>query len=443
MDELLAQLKAQGLSVEEAIEHIKLMKQAKEAADQNLDNVEKLVDAAIDVRIRAMTEKRMSEFSKVESDADAAPSPQLMADMWLLGHIIQRPPKSFDPDKVRQGYLMHQHKDVPLPAIQKALDTVDMSVVVPTALAANLMSDIEKSVVMDNFQSFTLPTNPYEMPYQSGSMTLYGVDESTSDSAPSVVASDLATAKLTFTARKMGALTRWSQELDEDSAIAMLPLIREDFVRIMRDGWERAFLMGDERTTTSNINVYGATPVTTAGGKDYWLQVDGLVKNALVTNSAQSSAIGKAIEQTSFNTIRKLMGKYGDRTGDLVILLTRDLYYDVMALDNVRTLDKYGPAATILTGELAKIDGIPLMITDGLPLTAAGGYVDGVTPSNNVKKSFLIVNKSYGPLIGRRGELRIAIDKINKTDQYEGVIFSRYDIQVRRAKALAYGYNLA
>jgi hypothetical protein len=52
------------------------------------------------------------------------------------------------------------------------------------------------------------------------------------------------------------------------------------------------------------------------------------------------------------------------------------------------------------------------------------------------------VNKAVGIVVGRKGDLRVAVEAINRTDQYEGVIFSRYDLGFPFVGGVAYGYNV-
>jgi hypothetical protein len=183
-------------------------------------------------------------------------------------------------------------------------------------------------------------------------------------------------------------------------------------------------------------------PTTTAAAKDYWLQADGAVHHCVITNTGQKSGVGAAIDKDKFHTVRALLGKYGVNPNDLMAVLPRELWYDMLKITEVVTPDKYGAQATILTGELSRLYGIPLVVTDGLPLTDANGKIDGSTPGNNTKKSFLIINRQYGVIIGRRGELRITVSEVEDTDQYKANLFSRYDIQFPRVTAVAYGYNI-
>ena len=70
------------------------------------------------------------------------------------------------------------------------------------------------------------------------------------------------------------------------------------------------------------------------------------------------------------------MGKYGVKASDLVLACSPTAYYGLVTDDDVATVDKYGPAATILTGELAKVRGIPVVVNENVPYVAS--TADGV-----------------------------------------------------------------
>lgn len=453
MGDLLAALKEQGFeSLDAAFEHLKALREAEERAKAahasgdalDVESAKRIIGEVVDQRLTALGAKAADAKPVInpELPVDEREVRELQFDMFLLAHVLRRDPRQLDAERLARAYRRHLGKQFRPGSIRKALDTTDASALVPTELSRSMLTDVEKaSVILANFRVMDMPTNPWKWPYQSSSLTAYGVDQSTADDASAVGASDPGVDEVTFSALKIGARALWSRELDEDSAISMLPIIREDFLRVTRDSWERVFIFGDETVSTANINNYGTTPTTTAGAKDYWLQGDGLVHHCLVTNTGQASDIAAAITGARFLAVRALMGKYGDRPDDLFVIMTRDLLYDAMALDEFKTVDKYGDKATVLTGELGKMYGSPCGVSDGLPKTAAAGYIDD-TAGNNTKKSLIIVNRVVGAFIGRRNEIRIEVDTINKTDQYEGVVFSRYDIQMPRVQGVAYGYNI-
>lgn len=454
MPDILALLKEQGFeSLDAAFEHLKTLKEAKEAAKAahasgdvlDEEKAKRIISEVIDQKLAALGAKAESakNVANPSDEAQENEVAELRKDMFWLAHIMRRSPRELDVELIARGYKHAHGREFRPGSIRKALDTTQHSAVVPTELSRALLSDVESlSPVMANLRILPMPANPWEMPYQSSHMTIYGIDEATEDSASAVKVSDLGLNKVTLTANKLGARALWSRELEEDAAVAILPVVREDFVRITREGWERNFLLGDETADTTNINKVGGTPSTTAGAKDPWLQTDGMVHHCIVNNTGQAKSFGGAFTVPLFLQTRKLMGKYGDKPGDLLIFAVRDLAYDIMGLDQFLTIDKYGDKATLVTGELGRICGSPLLVSDGLVLTAADGKVSA-TPADNVKKSFIIVNRVVGVVGGRRGEdLRIAVDSIIKTDQTEGVVYSRYDIGFPWTQAVAYGYNI-
>lgn len=440
MDPIEKALVDQGMTADEAFEHLKKLVLAKQKAREGETedgNLRKLVDEIVDAQIAARTS--VKAIPDPPEETVTVPT-QLATDMWFACQI--KGTKALNAEKLSSAFR-NSGKDYSPQQVQKALDTTDTSTLVPAVLQRQLYMDIEKeSVMLSNFRVIDLPNNPWEMPYQASSLTIYGVDESTTDTASAVGASDLTFDKITFNAKKLGARVFWSRELEEDALISVLPVIREDLVRITRNGWEAAFIMGDETTANTNINEVGVAPTTTAGAKDPYLQCDGLVHNCVINHTGLLGNVNAAIDATKFHAVRELLGKYGTRPGDLVAILPRELWYDMLVIDEVMTPDTYLNQATILTGELGRIFGIPLVVSDGLPLTDDNGKVDGSTPANNDHKSFLIVNRPYGVIIGRRGDMRIAQEDVIDTDQTKAVVFSRYDIQFPFWAAMAYGYEI-
>jgi len=441
MDALEKALVDQGMTADEAFAQLKKMAEAKKAAEEGVDvrntNLRKLVDEIVDAQIGARTPETKS-IAPPEGPVPVAP--ELAAEMWLALKVAGKAPSQMNAKALSKAYYNQRGIEYSEQMIQKALDTADTSTLVPAVLQRQLYMDIEKEApMMANFRVMDMPNNPWEMPYQASSLTIYGVDESTTDTATAVAGSDLSFDKITFNAKKLGARVFWSTELEEDALIAVLPVIREDLVRITRNGWERAFLMGDETTANTNINNLNTAPTTTAGAKDYWLQCDGVVHSCLISHTAQALDINAAMGDTKFNLLRAKLGKYGVNPNDIAAVIPRELWYDMLSIANVLTPDKYGQNATILTGELARYFGIPLIISDGIPLTCATGQRDNTT---NVKKSMVLINRPYGVIIGRRGDMRIAMEQVIDTDQTKAVVFSRYDIQFPFWGALAYGYNI-
>ncbi len=121
-------------------------------------------------------------------------------------------------------------------------------------------------------------------------------------------------------------------------------------------------------------------------------------------------------------------------------------YVGLLSDSSVLTLEKYGPRATILTGELGRLDGAPLIVSEYVrqDLNASGVY-DGVTTNRTLA---LTVNRNaWLSGIRRTPTVKILQELYAESDQL-GIIAS-----VRRAFAarfptatepiVALHYNLA
>ena len=78
-------------------------------------------------------------------------------------------------------------------------------------------------------------------------------------------------------------------------------------------------------------------------------------------------------------------------------------------LDGVQTLDKYGPQAVLLAGELARYRGIPIIVSESAPLTEADGKASD-TSGNNTLGQLTIANRMMWK-VGTRRNLLIEVDK--------------------------------
>jgi hypothetical protein len=81
----------------------------------------------------------------------------------------------------------------------------------------------------------------------------------------------------------------------------------------------------------------------------------------------------------------------------------------------VQTLDKYGSEAVLLTGELGRYRGIPIVPSESMPLTEADGKASD-TAGNNTLGQIAFVNKNLWR-VGYRRQLLIEVDRDIQTRQ--------------------------
>lgn len=189
--------------------------------------------------------------------------------------------------------------------------------------------------------------------------------------------------KVTFTAQKLGITTPYSYEIDEDAVVPM----GEMLLAAIRDGLgasiEDAVINGDVTgfATLDNAAVSKLWTTTSAAqGRDMWHGFRRQVQLSSVT-----TVDGGTFTITSLRNARKQMGRYGVDPRKLMWVVSTQSYAAFLDLAEVITVDKYGPNATVLTGEIGKVDGVPVVVSEYVytNLNASGVY-DNITTTKTV-----------------------------------------------------------
>ena len=284
----------------------------------------------------------------------------------------------------------------------KAMDTTEGTNWVPTEFSSSLIRLVEvKRMVAGLFGRVNMPSNPYVWPLEGSDLTAYLAAESTSDTATKFTASDFGTDKRTFTAAKFAVRTLLSKESDEDMIIPVLPHAREKVAKAIYEAEEEAVLSGDTTATHQDSDIHAL------GAGDRRKAWKGLRKIALALGTATTDL--STFEDANMRAVRSSMGKYGINPADLAWIVGLKTYLNhMLGLTNVRTVDKYGPSATILSGELGKYDGIPIVVSafSRETLNAAGVH-DGSTTDNGELE--LVHRPSF--LFGDRRSITIQIGR--------------------------------
>lgn len=303
---------------------------------------------------------------------------------------------------------------------------------VPTEMAAELWQDFFlASRVVSSMATIPMPTNPFDVPLGLGDVTWRKGTESTATTA-----SDPTTAKSTLTATELVTEQNWSYTLNEDAVVAMAPALRE---RLAISGAEIIddFALNADATSSStgNINLDDATP----DADKYYLSdgQDGIRHLWLVDNTSQTiNAGGDALADADITGMLKSMGKYAANPTQLVMVTDASTYLKgFLGLTNVVTLDKFGPEAVVLTGQLAAYRGIPLIVSASHPAGEADGKVS-TTAGNNTLGSISCFNTLMW-YAGFRRELLIEMDRDIQKRQYIMVTSLREAVAARGTRSSA------
>lgn len=302
---------------------------------------------------------------------------------------------------------------------------------VPTGMQAQLWDDLFlASKVVGNFGIIPMPTDPFDIPLGWGAITWR---KGTQNTATTV--SDPATAKSTLTSTEQVAEVNWAYDLDEDSILAVLPTLRSS---IALDGSEQMdrFMLNADATdaATGNINLDDANPADDS----YYLSngQDGLRHLYIVDNTAQSTDVNAALTDAMMRAGIGRLGKYAADVNRLVAIVDPKTYVNnMLGLTNVVTVDKMGPSATILTGQLAAYSGIPLIVS-GAMLEAEDDGKQSTTAANNDEGQICFAHRDMWK-VGFRRQLLIELDRNIQKRQFVMVVSFRMAVAARGTRSTA------
>lgn len=363
-----------------------------------------------------------------------------VADMVLFGLMVDKHARtSADGFEVARSHKLMEGR---WHDITRALD-VDTAGTgqawVPTGIGAEMHAKVRAvGRVAPLFARIDLPTNPWKWPIEGSDSTAYRVAEPTSDTATKMAASTPGTLGATFDAEIFGSRTLFSRSVEADSAVAILNFTRGKIIQAHVDAEEMAILDGDTDGTHQD------TDVDALGTTDARWAWDGLRKKALAQTAADAS--NAALSSALLRTTQRAMGKWGVSPSDLVHIVSISAYYDLLADTNLLTVDKFGPQATILTGQIGAIGGVPVVVSEHMreDLNASGVH-DGITET---RTAAITVNRGEWA-IGQRMALDVEVDDSIYRETYQRVVvaFQRQDFQAIGDAATnddtAITYNLA
>jgi N4-gp56 family major capsid protein len=192
------------------------------------------------------------------------------------------------------------------------------------------------------------------------------------------IESTIAAGKITFATDRIKTLVSVTDQADQEAVVAVMDLVKQELVHSLARASEKGIIAGDTAFTDAN---------------DVRKAFDGLLKIAVVGGMTVDGG-ATAMSAAKALAARKKLGVYGLNLTDLAIIAPVNVAYDMLGIAEVLTVDKYGQAATILTGEIGKLYGMPIVASSYIPsnLTALG-VVDSVTPGT--KTAVLVVNKRF------------------------------------------------
>tara|TARA_R100001198_G_scaffold52052_1_gene29140 strand:- start:950 stop:2392 length:1443 start_codon:yes stop_codon:yes gene_type:complete len=236
-------------------------------------------------------------------------------------------------------------------------------------------------------------------PYIKGKIT---------DDLASYTASTIETAQKTIRAKGLAVLMNIDDAAGEDSAFAIIPAMSRQVAQDLEDAYEDCMINGDtaspHQDDIANWNIrdrWGASGLGTSA--DHRRTFLGLRAAAFDKANANNAAFDFA----SFLATSADMGELA--VGQKLVIASPEMVLsNFLALTQVQTLEKFGPQATVLSGQIASLAGMPIIMSRfmGADLAADGLY-DNVTKT---KTGYLIVARDSWYNYNRR-QITVETDK--------------------------------
>jgi len=338
------------------------------------------------------------------------------------------------------------------PMIQKAFN--DSATVgaewIPDQFAANLYVNLEETsqlprVVADNLQKQAVERNTILVPRMSKGGRPYIKGTVTSDSPTAYTASTVTTSQKSITMSGLASRFLIDDAAAEDSAIAVIPTLQRQIINDLNDALEDALINGDTTGTHQdaiadwNIRGRWGTSPSLGGGSDHRRMFKGMRKQAFDRSSSAD------LSTFNFAALLGLKAQMGELALQDVVLFASPeaVLANLLSLSEVKTIDTFGPLATVKTGQIAAIMGMPIIMSRfiGADMNASGVY-DNVTTN---KTGLLMAHAPSWYIFERKGILVETDRKIDVgASEIVATMRASFDtLDLDATKNVAYGYNMS
>jgi len=306
----------------------------------------------------------------------------------------------------------------------RAMDTAESgygSQLVGAQYVSNLWAGAKvESRIWDLIPSFPMSAPTAYLPVAAAPPEMFFVSENTANNSSNYGTSKTGSNRVQVDAKKFIIHQMWSGEMEEDSIVNFLSFLQVGAQNGLAYYSDSLILNGDTTNAgTGNINEDDADPTDT----DHFLAWDGLRHVGLVDNTSNGTDHSNAaVTWDSLVDLRKLMldATYHNDWGhpsnpaDLLFVVNPALGDDLVKLDEVISMDKYGLQATVLTGEVGNIARHPVISSIAMKLTEADGKVP--TALNGDRQQAVLFNRNAFT-VGTRRNLQVKVEEIPATDQ--------------------------
>jgi HK97 family phage major capsid protein len=304
------------------------------ALEERVANVEEVLSKGVGGRARIEVEgntaqERFENFLLMRATDEQIAKWQDLSDAYTVFASIRR---------LRhlptEGWLERRFVEV-----TKAVTGSDLTNYIPTTFSNRVLQLIRlQPSLAQLLPQVDMPSQTYKIPLSISGISVVYVAPATS-----VTLSNASAQGLTLDAKKLAAGVEVADEVTEDSIVAIMPEFQAALAQAFAEALENAILNGDTASADHLLKVW-----------------DGILKRAHSLSVDTFSA--QHIQQAC-----AAMGKLGVNPNEVVIVVNPAKFAEMVGWAEVSTVDKYGAQATIVTGELAKLYGKPVVVSAFVP----------------------------------------------------------------------------
>lgn len=315
-----------------------------------------------------------------------------------------------------------------IPGVENAKASLDGSTnygsqFLPTAVSQDIIKRVwEESWVRKTVTSITMNTQTLKIPKISAGITMEGTSGNTGD--PEADESRHVTTEIELTMKSLIGNAPIQKKLIAYAVTSMMPAIIDDIRMSVAETEEDVFVNGDTTSGAANINgSYNAVNFPNGVvSRDPRLELDGLRKmssDAGNTVNASGASLTSAHIRAGFAQL----GKYGKKKDQVTIVVSNTVETIMFGWDELKTIDKYGPQATVKTGEIGKLYGATVistaLLSETLDTTGVERNQSAGSPADDRTVVLMFNNRS--PIIGNPAKAErkftIEIENVPKKDR--------------------------
>ncbi len=387
--------------------------------------------AALDAAADGPTLSLKQLLSRPARDARELELQRLNDRVYLASALLRR-----DPRRLKSyGELAALGRE-----LSKALNTTDNEEFIPDGFSVSLIEEVALQRRLPLlFENVAIPRSPLKWPVDGGIGLPYLISEPSGDSPDKVPTRNPATCEVTFNARTIGVRVPFSHEFDEDSIVAAEGYVRRQIAKALTDGLEAAILNGDTDATHLDAKVTATNDVRRT--------FDGLRRLARQPATKTETDLA-TFNQAGWVAARRKLGVYGIDPAELVCIVGINTYYRIIGdstnWSDFQTLDKVGPQAIALTGEVGALYGVPVVVSAHAPETCANS--SAVDAGTGTKAVMVLANRrAYGLATQVGPTIETVWDA--ESLQYKVIGYQRVDFKpwfnATSQTAVSVGYNIA